>query len=231
MKQDELIQVLNDLNDIILTTPLLVDNKKAKYSREIKGLISEFRALKIPDNFKPVFTSLVEKGKELKGEFKVNTNTKELSGTIEYYIGYLKAAMGDFTGKTPYISKYTRMFLATSILFMALSPQYFGFILPLIFFVPIFLGMKGLRNRSKNGFRLSLTVVPVALMVAFTWIRYGLYAMQNFGKAVADATAATGQSPAVAKLFVIIPPVFAVLLVVCAVLQAYRGYKSKDLYV
>ena len=72
---------------------------------------------------------------------------------------------------------------------MACTPQFYGYILPLIFLVPIFLGVRGCKKRSINGFYMSMSVIPVAIMTAATWIRYGLQAMGDYGtyvKALVD---------------------------------------------
>ena len=54
--------------------------------------------------------------------------------------------------------------------------------LPLLFLVPIILGVKGSKQRSINGFYMSMSIVPMGLMTGITWIRYGYQAMQNFNQ-------------------------------------------------
>ncbi|KXZ40447.1 hypothetical protein SAMN05661008_01962 [Alkalithermobacter thermoalcaliphilus JW-YL-7 = DSM 7308] len=231
MKTVEILQVLNELKGKIETTTLIEGRRKEKYLKDISNLYLEYEQIEIDESLKQIYTSLVKKGKELKGEFKIDADVKALYSKIEYYIRYLKAAKADFKGQTSYLNKYIKSFIFTSILFMALSPQYFGFILPAVFFVPIFLGLRGVKSRSKQGFNLSLAVIPVALMTSFIWIRYGLYAMTNYQKAIMDVVSDTGRSISVAKALVTVPPILAMILLGFALLQAYRGYKSKDLFV
>ncbi|EOD00569.1 hypothetical protein [Caldisalinibacter kiritimatiensis] len=231
MNTTELISILEEITSKVQKTKLLTQKKKDSYFKELQSLKEEYKTIEITEELNKVYKSLVKKGKELQKEFKAKANPKELNGKIAYYIKYLKAAKGDFTGITNYINKYFRIYLFTSILFLALSPQYFGFILPAIFFVPIFLGIRGLKNRSQTGFLLSLAVIPVALMTSFVWIRYGIYAISNYQKAVADTISSSGVSPILAKMLVIVPPILSVILTVLAIVQAYRAYKTKDLFV
>lgn len=231
MKATDLTIVLNELKQNISSTKLLADKKKEKYLKEISDIKNEYENIDIPQDLNEVYTSLVKKGKELKNHFKINANSKELNGKIEYYIRYLKAAKGDFKGNMKDINKYLRNYIFTSILFLALSPQYFGFILPAVFFAPIFLGLKGVKNRSKQGFSLSLSVIPVALMTSFIWLRYGIYALGNYEKAISEVINATGRSIFTAQLLVTVPPILALVLFAFTLMQGYIGYKSKDLFV
>jgi hypothetical protein len=63
-------------------------------------------------------------------------------------------------------------FTVLGALFMALSPQYFGFIFPIIFVVPIYMGVKSLKSRRKSGLYLALGVVPLSISLCSIWLRY-----------------------------------------------------------
>ncbi|WDC85443.1 hypothetical protein PL321_09005 [Caloramator sp. mosi_1] len=54
---------------------------------------------------------------------------------------------------------------------MLIAPQYFGPILPLIFILPIFLGVKGLKKRSATGLTLALSVLPMGLLTSVASIK------------------------------------------------------------
>ncbi|QIB25952.1 hypothetical protein [Caloranaerobacter azorensis] len=224
-------EVLEQLIKKIEKTSLISEKKRKRYLREINSLINEYKNIEIPDNLENVYTSLVRKGKELLKGFRADANSKELNDKLSYYIRYLKAAKADFTGNTNYINKYFRVYLFTSILFLALSPQYFGFVLPAVFFIPIFLGVRGIKNRSLTGFNLSLTVIPVSIMTSFIWIRYGLFVISNYREAINQTLNYTGLSPTLATLLTIIPPILAVILLILIIVQSYRAIKCKDLFV
>ncbi|MEG2290117.1 MAG: hypothetical protein RR891_02350 [Clostridium sp.] len=65
-------------------------------------------------------------------------------------------------------------FTVVSGLFIALSPQYFGFIFPVIFLIPIYMGIKALKGRRKAGLYLSLGIVPLSVSLSSIWLRYGV---------------------------------------------------------
>ncbi|WP_427340149.1 hypothetical protein [Caloranaerobacter sp. DY30410] len=231
MNTTEVIKVLEQLSTKIEKTNLINEKKKERYLQKVSSLINEYKNIEVSDSLENVYTSLVKKGKELLKEFRANANSKELNDKLSYYIRYLKAAKADFTGNTDYINKYFRVYLFTSILFLALSPQYFGFVLPAVFFIPIFLGVRGIKNRSLTGFNLSLTVIPVSIMTSFIWIRYGLFVLSNYKEAVNQTLNYTGLSLTLATLLTVIPPVLAVILLILIFIQSYRAIKCKDLFV
>lgn len=76
-------------------------------------------------------------------------------------------------------------------LFMALSPQYFGFIFPLIFLLPIYMGVKSLKNRRKTGLYLALGVVPLSISLSSIWIRYIINVINSGNIATAAGTSPT----------------------------------------
>jgi hypothetical protein len=231
MQTTELIPILNNINMGIKKSNIVSEKRKEKYINELESLINEYDNIEVPEKLSNVYNSLVKKGKELQKEVEKSTSANEINEKIQYYIRYLKAAKADFTGNYKYINKYYRTYLFTCVLFLALSPQYYGFILPAIFFVPIFLGIRGIKNRSRLGFQLSLAVIPVALMTSFTWIRYGLYVLNNYNNALLEVINANRLSPTTARLLVTVPPILAVILFILAIVQAFRAYKSKDLFV
>lgn len=230
MKTSDIFGVIDNLEKKILSTESL-GTKRAKYTEDLDKIKKEYQQVEVPENLKEVYVSLVKKGKELPNHFKVNSNPKELSRKIEYYMRYLKAALGDFNGRTPEVMKYYRAYLFTSILFLALSPMWYGFILPGIFFVPIFLGTRGVKNRTRTGFMMSLAVVPVALMTASLWVKNGLYVMGNYQQAIQSALDEGKRSMLTTKLMVIGLPSMGAMLMVFAILMLYKGYKSRDLFV
>ncbi len=231
MKALTLMNTLNQLTDLTKGLRTIKESRKEKYITQLNKLYSEYEKLEVPTNLSDVYDSLCNKGKDLVKEIKNDKNNKKNGDHVEVYIRYLKAAKADFEGRTEYVNKYYRTFIFTAILFLTLSPQYFGFILPAVFFVPMYLGIKGVKNRSINGLYMSMSLVPVGLMTSFIWIRYGIYAMTNYQEAVTKVITDTGRGLAMAKALVSIPPILACVLFAVAVLQMYRGYKSKDLFI
>jgi hypothetical protein len=179
---------------------------------------------------KTQYNKLNSKGIELIKELKSSKDKDKLETSIEVYIRYLKASLCDFEGKTNYLRKYITSFLFSAMLFLALSPQFYGFILPVLFFLPIYLGLRGVKKRSVSGFYMTMSLVPVALMTSFTWIRYGINAKIDYAGAV-KAIVDNGVAQSLAEKLVYIGPLFGCILLIFACLQLYRGYKSRDLFI
>jgi hypothetical protein len=225
------MDIMKELNTLTANPKVIAPGKGDKLRKDLVSLETGYRGMEIPDSYEHVYEALCKKGKDTVKKLKESKDQKENLSKLESYVRYLHAAKGDFEGKTQEVNRYHINFLFTSALFLALSPQYFGFILPAVFFVPMFLGMRGIKSRSINGLYMSLSVVPVALMTSFIWIRYGIYALSNYQEAVGQVVADTGRSLGVAKALVTGPPVLALILLVLAALQAYRGFKNKNLFV
>ncbi len=115
-------------------------------------------------------------------------------------------------------------------LFLALTPQFYGFILPMLFFIPIYIGLKGVKNRSITGFYMTMSVVPVGIMTGVTWVRYGLSVMSDYDKALNEVVT-SGISESLARILIVVEPILGGLLVIFALTQLYRGIKSRDLFV
>ncbi|KYH35012.1 hypothetical protein CLTEP_10050 [Clostridium tepidiprofundi DSM 19306] len=65
-------------------------------------------------------------------------------------------------------------------LFLALSPQFLGFVLPLLFIIPIFMGLFGIKHRKKSGYLIALGIVPIAFAISTVWIKYFISIRGNF---------------------------------------------------
>ncbi len=210
--------------------------KPAKVSRLIsdsKLIKQSYAQVEITENVDHIYEALCLKGNKVIEEVK--KNQQDPKGNLhraQVYLRYLKAAQGDFKGvATKAIGQYFKYYMACSILFLALSPQYFGFVLPAVMFVPIFLGVKGIKNRSYTGWLMSMAVIPVSLMTSIIWIQFGMSVMGNPEAVAAKLVETNGLSAGVAMGLTIIPPFLGVILFPCAIMMAYTGYKSKDYYI
>lgn len=208
------------------------DKKKEKIIKSLKDVHIKYEDLEVPEELKQQYNQLNSKGIELVKELRNSKidNKNEIENNIETYIRYLKASVFDFEGRNNYLRKYITSFLFSSILFLALSPQFYGFILPVLFFLPIYLGLKGVKQRSMTGFYMTMSVVPVAFMTATTWIRYGISVSKDYTQAVTSIVE-SGVSQNLAQNLVWIGPLLGVLLLLFSIAQLYRGIKSKDLFI
>ena len=230
MSTKDIVVVIESLQNRIQKYPQL-GNKKDKFYNLLETLKNEYKKQEVPDNLLEVYNSLVRKGKELNTKFSATANAKEVKDQTEYYIRYLNAALGDLKNEVGRVNVYQRWFLFTAILFLMLAPQLFNFILPVLFFVPIFLGLRGLRVRSINGFYMSLSVAPIGFMTGVTWVKYGLGSMKNIPDAITQTMLQSGMGEGFATALTIVPPILGLVLVISSILMSYYGYRAKHLFV
>lgn len=175
--EKDLVTVLEDISKKI--SKVYAGNKKSKYEKEIARLTAKYRALEIPEELNETYESLKNRGRELLKEANIKNEKK-----VDYYLRYCEAAIYDFKGNMKPLNTILKSFLLTAILFFALSPQYFSFILPLIFIIPVFLGLRGIKQRSLNGLMIGVSVVPMAILVSTVWLRNAVLTMGNFSEFV-----------------------------------------------
>ena len=162
--EKELIPVLQDINKKL--KKFYSDKKRTKYEELIKEIIEAYTALDIPEERIDIYDSLVSRGKELIKDVNMKDNKK-----VEFYLGYCRAAIFDFNDNVKPLATILKLFLLTAALFFVLSPQNFSFVLPIVFFLPVFMGFRGIRNRQFNGLFIGLSIVPMAILVSIVWIR------------------------------------------------------------
>ncbi|MGL5316027.1 MAG: hypothetical protein ACRC92_22415 [Peptostreptococcaceae bacterium] len=230
MNSNLIITTINQILVELNKNNKIKDSKNSKYIKNLKDICKQYEGVNIDESFKKQYNQLNGKGIELLKEIKTSKDNHKLETSIEVYIRYLKASLCDFEGKTIYLRRYITSFLFSAMLFLALSPQFYGFILPILFFIPIYIGLKGVKNRSISGFYLTMSVVPVAFMTSFTWIRYGINAKSDYLGAV-KAIVDSGVAQQLAEKLVYIGPIFGCVLLIFACLQLYRGYKSRNLFI
>lgn len=230
MGSNLVMSTINQLKLEIGKSKIIKENKKQKYKSDLAKIYDKYDDTNVPENMKSQYNQLNSKGINLIKEIKSSKDKDKLETNIEVYIRYLKASLCDFEGKTNYLRKYITSFLFSAILFLALAPQFYGFLLPILFFLPIYLGLKGVKKRTVTGFYMTMSLVPVALMTSFTWIRYGINVKIDYQGAV-KAIVDSGVAQGLAEKLVYIGPLFGCVLLVFACLQLYRGYKSRDLFI
>lgn len=219
-------QIINELKKI----SSLNKKKKDKYISKLEELHKLYINIEIDEKFKIQYNRMNEKGKEVIKELKSTKEKNKIESVIEVYTRYLTASLCDFQGKTINLRKYITSFLFCAMLFLALTPQFFGFFLPILFFIPIYIGLKGVKQRTMTGFYMTMSVIPVAFMTAVTWIRYGINVKQDYVaslKMIVDS----GISQNLAEILIVTGPVLGCVLFIFASIQLYQGIKTKDLFI
>jgi hypothetical protein len=162
--EKDLVAVLEELNKKV--NKAYMGKRKEKFEKDIKALINEYNSLDIPEALADTYNSLINKGRELMKESNIKQEKK-----VDYYLRYCGAAIYDFKDNLQPLNTILKSFLLTCALFFVLAPQYFSFVMPILFAVPIFLGLRGMRKRVLNGLYMGILVVPMAMLVAVVWIR------------------------------------------------------------
>ena len=219
-------QLINELKKISSLNKI----KKDKYISKLEELHKLYINIEIDEKFKIQYNRMNAKGKEVIKELKSTKEKNKIESVIEVYTRYLTASLCDFQGKTINLRKYITSFLFCAMLFLALTPQFFGFFLPILFFIPIYIGLKGVKQRTMTGFYMTMSVIPVAFMTAVTWIRYGINVKQDYVaslKMIVDS----GISQNLAEILIVTGPVLGCVLFIFASIQLYQGIKTKDLFI
>ena len=219
-------QIINELKKINSLNKI----KKDKYISKLEELHKLYINIEIDEKFKIQYNRMNAKGKEVIKELKSTKEKNKIESVIEVYTRYLTASLCDFQGKTINLRKYITSFLFCAMLFLALTPQFFGFFLPILFFIPIYIGLKGVKQRTMTGFYMTMSVIPVAFMTAVTWIRYGINVKQDYVaslKMIVDS----GISQNLAEILIVTGPVLGCVLFIFASIQLYQGIKTKDLFI
>lgn len=230
MKNEELIEVLGELTQRMEESDPL-GSGKARLVRTVHELQVDFASLDVPKRFDEVYRSLISKGRKLLTYYRVDADSKELQDKTKYYVGYLHAAYGDFTGQVKNIQPFYRLFLLCSILFMILSPMYLTPIFSIIFIIPIALAMKGVKQRIRSGYWLAMLIVPVSIMTAVMWVRNGVYVLGNFSQAVAQNMESSGMGQTFSTVLTVACPILGSVLMVLSILLLIQGYKVRKLFV
>ena len=219
-------QIINELKKISSLNKI----KKDKYISKLEELHKLYINIEIDEKFKIQYNRMNAKGKEVIKELKSTKEKNKIESVIQVYTRYLTASLCDFQGKTINLRKYITSFLFCAMLFLALTPQFFGFFLPILFFIPIYIGLKGVKQRTMTGFYMTMSVIPVAFMTDVTWIRYGINVKQDYVaslKMIVDS----GISQNLAEILIVTGPVLGCVLFIFASIQLYQGIKTKDLFI
>jgi hypothetical protein len=160
----ELIVVLNDISKKLERH--YKGRKLEKYRKQLSNVASIYENLEIGEDFTSLYNSLVNRGKELKSDLNLRDRNK-----LEFYIRYVNAAVYDFTNNIKPLNTVLKSFLLTATLFFVLSPQYFSYVLPIVFILPTFLGVRGMKKRTFGGLVIGALLLPMSLMVSVVWLK------------------------------------------------------------
>lgn len=224
--EKDLVLILEDLKKKI--SKAYGGKKKEKFEKDITALIISYNELEIPEELAEIYESLKNKGKELAKESNIKNAKK-----VDYYLRYCGAALYDFKGELKHLNTVLKSFLLTAMLFFILAPQYFSYILPLIFAIPIFLGFRGMRKRVQNGLLMGAAVVPMAILVAMVWIRNALITISSgtFGEFVNQLAQNYGMSYEFAQNLALACIAMSAVMLASSIIFVYNAYKYRKMFI
>lgn len=228
----KILGILSQLREQIKNSKLLSEKKKKEFDGKLEAIMAEYQSLEDVNGSEELLSSLIKNGTDLQNILRKSKDRNEVKEKVQRYIRYAQAAVYDLKGDISGINRYTRTFILMTALFMVLTPQFYGFILPLVFVIPIFSGLKGIKKRNRTAFLLTLAVVPMSLMTGITWIQYLLKKLMVDYTASIQAIASSYKlSQTAAGWITSVACAFGVVLVGLSIITAYQGYKYKDMFV
>lgn len=202
------------------------DIKRAKLLKEVDYLTESYKNIEVTEDTKPIYESIVKKGMEVIKEKNLHDTKK-----IEYYLRYSNAALYDFHGNLKPLRKIVLSYVLTCILFLALSPQYFTFILPILFLLPIYFGLKGLKKRTLTGFLYSFSVMPMAVLTSIVIMRSTYLASKDFNSYIQTLAQQVNKSFQYARNLYLIISLMGVVLLISSIYTIVIGVKNRKMFV
>jgi len=126
--------------------------------------------------------------------------------------------------------KITFYFTILCALFLMLSSQFMGFLMPILFILPIFMGLIGIKKRKKSGYLIAMAIVPLAFSISILWIRYAISFFSDSTNQLAKMVAEYNISSTTAGAFNIIFFALSILMISLSVIVFVSLRKHKELF-
>lgn len=188
---------------------------------------NRYSGLESIDEASGVAAGLLEKGR------KVLTTSPLRAEAVAMFIRYANAAWYDLSGRLGPYKWYVRCFFASAIGFFLLAPQFYPAIMALLFILPVFLGIRGIKTRTVTGFTMTAMIFPVSLLAGTAGLRS--FVMQGLFGNLEQYAAQLGSNyhvpQGIAAGMVIVFSVVSMISIVASVAGAIVGVKHRDLFV
>ena len=116
-------------------------------------------------------------------------------------------------------------------LFLILSSQFTGAILPLLFIIPIIMGSISVKRRRKSGYLIAMAVIPLAFSIAVMWIRYAIVVFSDSANQFAFISTNYNISLTVAIAMTIIFFLLSLAMISISALLFVKLRKNKELFI
>lgn len=121
-------------------------------------------------------------------------------------------------------------FTLLSACLIALSPQFFGPILAIVFIIPIYMAIKGIKNRRKSGYLIAMGIIPIALGISVLWIKYFMYIIPNFNEEMLKLSSSIGISFGTIRAITLICSIFGIILFILSIITFTSLRKNKKIF-
>ncbi|WP_291637540.1 hypothetical protein [Clostridium sp.] len=115
-------------------------------------------------------------------------------------------------------------------LFLMLSAQFTGPIMPLLFILPIIMGLIGVKRGRKSGYLIALAIVPLAFAISVLWIRYSIGVFTDRTNQIAKMSAEYNISAISAGAFTTVFFLLSILMISLSVIVFVKLRKNKELF-
>ena len=129
------------------------------------------------------------------------------------------------------LRKITFYFTILCALFLMLSSQFTGFLMPLLFILPIFMGLIGMKKRRKSGYLIAMAIVPLSFAIAVLWIRYSIRVFSDRANQIAQMSAQYNISATKAGAFTIVFFLLSILMIGLSVIVFVKLRRHKELFI
>lgn len=220
----ELVDILQDLS--LQIGKQYVGKKNDKFQNDIARLVEKYKVLETQERHQETYVSLMKRGRELQKAANLKDEKK-----LEYFLRYCHAAYYDFTDNLKPLNWLMRAFMTTVMFFYIMAPMYYGYILPLIMVVPVFIGMRGMKKRSLNGLITGCAVLPMGVMVGVTHLKMmALATSAGYGEYIAKQGAMFGLSADAAASLMNAFNIVSLLLVASGSYGLFLAFKHNKMF-
>lgn len=201
--------------------------KGAAYTKQVEGIIQSYSTIQVQERHEATYESLCKRGVELLKPGNLKDEAK-----LRYFLRYCGAAIYDFKDNIEPLNWIIRAFMVTVMFFYIIAPQYFGYVLPLIMVVPVFVGIRGMKKRSLNGLFTGGAMSPLALMVGTLHFKNIMIAMETgYGDYIAKQAEYYGLSiPFTEGLMTTLNAGCAIMMAAAAFL-GYMGIRHRKMFI
>ena len=128
------------------------------------------------------------------------------------------------------IRKITLYFTMLCALFLMLSSQFTGAILPLLFILPIIMGSIGIKRRRKSGYLIGMAIIPLAFAISVMWIRYSIGVIADRSNQIAKISANYNISVTAAGAITLSFFILSIIMISLCVILFVKLSRNKKLF-